>query len=53
MTVKNSHNGSNYDHDAGDDDEKNENDNHCCHCLDSCCIKLVLLFSGTPQKNGR
>ena len=53
LTVKNNHNGSNYDHDAGDDDEKNENDNHCCHCLDSCCIKLVLLFSGTPQKNGR
>ena len=47
MTLKNNHNGSNYDHDDGDDEEKNEHDDHCCHFLDSCCIKLVLLFSGT------
>ena len=50
MTLKNNHNGSNYDHDDGDDDEKNENDDHCCHFLDSCCIRLVLLFSGTLHR---
>lgn len=26
------------------------NDDHCCHFVDSCCIKLVLLFSGTLHR---
>lgn len=30
--------------------KKNENNDHCCHFLDSCCIKLVLLFSGTLHR---